>query len=337
MPPEDVGPVRTGYANATRVLLLLYACWGDLREPCRRNDTLAIQRLLRAEGCSRQGCRPLPAPPPPPPPPLAQRRGRRLVSRAIQMPAWVKESVREKARYARRHGYAMHVASSEAYRQVVRRPRRPRAWGTCAALQMAVEGRFGAYDWVLYVDVDTVFTTPHREALRATGALRPAFRGAHVFMTRDWNGINTGIVLARCSATAARFFRAAWARGSLPGFDIAHPWNWQLAVHELWATQRKAWTGILELLPQRAMNSYPPQTPGLPGHPLARWHRGDLLLHLAGCGDQQGLGRSCEHEFWKAMQDVEAEAPTTTTMPSALVMPNASRRLPLPSRARAVQ
>ena len=108
MPAEDVGPVRIGYANATRVLLLLYAgalrcCWGDLWKPCRRNDTLAIRRLLRAEGCSQKGCRALPAPPPPPPR-HAQRRGRRLASRAIQMPAWVKESVRENFSRFTAHG-----------------------------------------------------------------------------------------------------------------------------------------------------------------------------------------------------------------------------------------
>ena len=167
----------------------------------------------------------------------------------MSAPAWVVDSLRDKALYAAAHNYSIALDADDAYSQAL--PRK-RVWGTLRALQRAVRGEHGACDWVWYIDLDTVVTAPHLDVLSATGATEPRWASRALLLTRDHMGLNTGAILARCGEDAAEVLEAAWATpGATPGYStqcavvagvkrcgVNHPWAWQLALMTLMGETR---------------------------------------------------------------------------------------------------
>lgn len=228
--------------------------------------------------------------------------GRRLTGAYADVPNWMRVSVARKAKYAARHNFSFALAGAEAYQAA---SPWPRSWGVLHALMRAVRGGYSGdgrpCDWVWYIDLDTVITNPRLHVLRHAGVMHSH---QHVFMTRDQNGLNTGSVLARCTKESWTLLDAVWRWSNQPAFSRAcdqrrcgkdHPWNWQMAAMQMLGAHQTTppWRATFDEVPQAAINSYPATTLGTSS--AAKWRPGHFVVHLAGCGDQQG--RSCEREF----------------------------------------
>lgn len=228
--------------------MLLYSCWGGSSTPRGRCDAVATHQM-RAVLATGGGGIDAGTPQPVAAKPAAPLDGRRLENRAVRAPAWVMDSLRDKALFAAAHNYSIALDADEAY---ARAAPRKRVWGTLRALQRAVRGAHGACDWVWYLDLDTVITAPQLDVISATGAAEPRHASRALLLTRDHMGLNTGAILARCGEEAAEVLEAAWATPSVtPGYStqcamvggvnrcgVNHPWNWQLALQTLMGEAR---------------------------------------------------------------------------------------------------
>jgi hypothetical protein len=119
--PEAVPPS----SSKAKVLVLTYACFGRGAGGCQPRAAASLQAAVDSQ--------------------LNAPQGRRLVGTYEGAPEWMATSLRSKAAYARRHGYAFALAGNESY---VRAAPRPRSWGVLRALQKAVSGGFAPCDWV---------------------------------------------------------------------------------------------------------------------------------------------------------------------------------------------
>eukprot|EP01062_Namystynia_karyoxenos_P034316 TRINITY_DN2516_c0_g1_i3.p1 TRINITY_DN2516_c0_g1~~TRINITY_DN2516_c0_g1_i3.p1 ORF type:complete len:449 (+),score=92.02 TRINITY_DN2516_c0_g1_i3:74-1420(+) len=281
-----------------RVLLLQYVCFGRRGEPnCAQSDLWRLVPEQLTHGPDHlpppwQPPAPLPCVQPrdgPPPPPVslsAATRRRLLEASGPREPPFYSVSTANKAAYCLRHGYGMRIAGAEAYSNATDRAR---AWGVIRAIMIAVtEG----WDWVLYIDQDTLITEGSI-AVHELGQRVPPHR--HMVITRDLNGYNSGVLMFRGTDEALGLLKKFWKKGGSPGFPAFHPWTFQLGIMHVLDQDQSA-RSITQVLPQRALNSYPPWTPGLGHHDTsAKWHSGDFNVHFAGCSDQ--TGRDCQREL----------------------------------------
>eukprot|EP01062_Namystynia_karyoxenos_P034315 TRINITY_DN2516_c0_g1_i1.p2 TRINITY_DN2516_c0_g1~~TRINITY_DN2516_c0_g1_i1.p2 ORF type:complete len:437 (+),score=84.62 TRINITY_DN2516_c0_g1_i1:78-1388(+) len=273
-----------------RLLLLQYVCFGQRGGTgCAASDLWRLVPEALGRGPARL---PDPWQPPAPLPCVTRRleargstRRHLLEASGPREPAFYAINVMNKAAYCLRHGYGMRIAGREAYGDVTTRAR---AWGVIRAIQQAIaEG----WDWVLYIDQDTLITEGSIAAHEIAAKVPP---GKHLALTSDWNGLNGGIMLWRGSKESQELLRKVWDRGGRPGFSAFHPWTFQLGITTVYSEDSSA-RRLVHILPQRTMNSYPSWTPGLGNPSVHQWYPGDFNIHFAGCSDQ--VGRNCEREI----------------------------------------
>jgi hypothetical protein len=145
------------------------------------------------------------------------------------------------------------------------------------------------YDWVLVIDNDALFANMSvrlDDVLRdaaSTGASTTGAAPKDVVVSRDWNGINTGVMAVRRSEWSMQFF----ARVLSPPRQCAHagPW-WEQSVIACLLDERKSGMGArvdgwrVAFVPQRELNAYP--EPFDLGQEQSRFRAGDFIAHFAG-------------------------------------------------------
>jgi len=166
----------------------------------------------------------------------------------------------------------------------------------------------------MFVDVDSMVTNmdigiEHRlgapqaplagDSLRSAGAGSPVMHD--VVLARDWNDLNTGVMIVQSTPWARGWFRERWDMATPAG--KVHAWSEQYDVQN-WAKNNPGLAAEhFSVIPQKQLQSYPRFTPGIGAHVVSHgWSDKDWMIHFAGCGDQ--AGRSCENEYvnqWNAL------------------------------------
>jgi hypothetical protein len=217
--------------------------------------------------------------------------------------ALMKDVLRNHLKYAKKHGYDPIIAN-----QLVDKSR-PSPWSKL----LAIEKYLPSYDYLMYLDMDTVIMNADIRLESFVAAAGPC---ADIVMTEDWNGPNTGIWLIKNSQWSNWFVKHAWEvglplvekRSALGGKK--HPFEYEQRVFhyllesKVWKdrelpkypggnggtpveTSHRAVRGMrnhVSILAQCALNSYclhPLDSRGLPNDG-SRYVDGDFLIHFAG-------------------------------------------------------
>jgi hypothetical protein len=206
--------------------------------------------------------------------------------------------VNNKQSYCNRHSYTLIDANTNLNFS------RAASWSKLLALEHHF--KFGGYDYLFYLDMDTIIMNP---TIKLETFIDASARQYDVLLTEDTNGLNAGVFLMRNSPWTLWFLRTAWEQEQLVPKTAPdgrpYPFRWeQRAFHYL--TDSKVWqhSGFprypgnsseirshFYVLPQCAFNSYIL-------HPLAlhenreasQYVPGDFLVHFAGkTGDSKKL------------------------------------------------
>jgi len=251
--------------NSNRnVTLISYVCWG----PSRQAGCLQLPKA-----CGQQS------------------HTRKIVeNKSTLTPDWVSCSILNKKKYAKLHGYDFIMASDRAYTN----HSRARAWGVINAIRDHVKicEQRSDESWFMYLDTDTFIT--NFELGIESYLLSKVSSSAQIVFTEDWNGLNSGVILCRCSKSTLNFWNEVWNVDHYTTVDFFHPFTFQLGIVNL-IKAHPHWQDLIQILPQRQMNSYPLQTPGLEDAEMSAWHQGDFIIHFAGCGDNPN--RNCDEEM----------------------------------------
>ena len=212
--------------------------------------------------------------------------------------------VRHFARYCRRHEYALEV------QRTLLDPTRSATWNKVLFISRLLD----AYDFVFWMDLDSLFTDPARRIEQAVHRLEALQRD--VLVSGDSNVMNAGHMLFRASAWSRAFLRdvyaihpadfgmggdnaafSAYLAGCTPANSSAEWRRCYDRVDRGWhdpgvrlAVQNADMRTIARVLgvprrvrqhvawaPQRFMNSYP-----------GPWRPGDWILHfVGGSGDEK--------------------------------------------------
>lgn len=203
-----------------------------------------------------------------------------------------------RAAYCKRHGYVLLDANGLIDRT------RPAAWSKLLAFESYFKS--GQYDYLFYLDMDTLIMNPSIKLETLISAARADVGSAggdppDMIISEDMNGLNTGSFIMRNSEWSLWFLRTAWEQEQLVGPTAAdgtpHLFRWeQRAFHYLTYSAQWQQAGLpkfpgdiegirrhISVLPQCAFNSYIL-------HPFD-WHAvredaqyapGDFLIHFAG-------------------------------------------------------
>jgi hypothetical protein len=158
------------------------------------------------------------------------------------------------------------------------------------------------FDYVFYVDMDAIIMNLEQSLDHFIEAAGP---NKDFIMTSDWNGINSGVWLARNSDFTRWFLSTAWNQShlvpSVSAEGITHPFEYeQRAFHYLLDTPEWQQTGLsryqppagvtiasirshFAVLPQCAFNSYSVYFFDFRAdREASQYVKGDFLIHLAG-------------------------------------------------------
>eukprot|EP00428_Durinskia_dybowskii_P038901 CAMPEP_0170255752 /NCGR_PEP_ID=MMETSP0116_2-20130129/27729_1 /TAXON_ID=400756 /ORGANISM="Durinskia baltica, Strain CSIRO CS-38" /LENGTH=271 /DNA_ID=CAMNT_0010506761 /DNA_START=29 /DNA_END=841 /DNA_ORIENTATION=- len=178
---------------------------------------------------------------------------------------------------------------------------------------IAVKEVLPSVDWVFWVDCDLFFMNPRRTVdaiIRSAMVERPE---ASLLIAEDGMMLNSGSFMLRNNHWGSAFLEQTMDLLSAPmPHSFQHmPWHEQAplmyltlvpSVLEGLADGRAAahvsqggylvsgYDQHVSLLPQRAMNSYPPEVVDKTGHALAHqaWEDGDLVISFNGCSSILG-------------------------------------------------
>jgi len=182
---------------------------------------------------------------------------------------------------------------------------------------IAIQRNLADFDWLFWVDCDLFFMNPHRtvDSLVRSAVIKNP--DAALIIAEDGMMLNSGSFLIRRSSWAADFLARTIDLLSAPmPHSFQHmPWHEQAPLMYLsllpWclldmdvmsAAQMPPQDGLTSgydphvvLLPQRAMNSYPPELVQKTEHAIAHkgYEEGDLVVSFNGCGSVLG-GDYCE-------------------------------------------
>lgn len=186
--------------------------------------------------------------------------------------------------YASRHNYSYIDAS------LLLDANRPPSWSKILAVRHYLKD----YDWILWIDADTLITNP---SIRIESLL-PRDRELDLIITKDQTGYNAGMWLLRNSAWSLKFLDRWWAMDSFirrrPG-DTKSGDNDALK-HLLGKMSRGESRAHVGVVPQCCFNSYlwvgsvrnrwrylwNPRS-----FQLGLYQQGDFILHLAGIRNKQ--------------------------------------------------
>lgn len=197
--------------------------------------------------------------------------------------------LQNKQAYCNRHGYTL-INGNELVDKG-----RPVAWSKLLVIEKHME--MNQFDYLFYIDMDAIIMNQEFNLQRLIAAAPEA----DIIMSADWNGLNTGVWLARNSKWTLWFLKTAWDQSHLLSkkskTGISHPFEYeQRAFHHL--THSEVWEkrklpkyegdiadirSHFHVLPQCSMNSYSM-------HPLdyrgkrteTQYIPGDFIVHFAG-------------------------------------------------------
>lgn len=205
-------------------------------------------------------------------------------------------------KYARKHGYTPLLTNDMINSS------RPSAWSKL----LAIEEYLPHYDYLLYLDMDTIIMDLDTKLESFIVAASPC---ADIIMSEDWNGPNTGIWLVKNTKWSRWFVKHAYELGEplvqkRSAGGTKYPFEYEQRVFhyllesQVWKDRRlpkypggngvapvetshraiKSIRSHVSVLPQCALNSYclhPLDTRGLP-EDGSRYVEGDFLIHFAG-------------------------------------------------------
>lgn len=188
----------------------------------------------------------------------------------------------QKQQYCHLHGYALLNVTED------HEPARPPSWSKL----LGVSRRLAEYDWIMWLDADTVITN-ERIALET---LLPATGGPDFVLTRDPGGYNAGIWMMRRSDWTRRFLQTWWDSTSFIRAAGDSKSGDNDALKALLASMPAAeHARSVGVAPQCAFNSYVWRTSARTvlrylwdpvGSTAGLWRRGDFIAHLAGFRDK---------------------------------------------------
>jgi hypothetical protein len=270
-------------------LVLYYLQWRTL------NDFEAYIWLNKARPVSRTSCA-LPTPP------SLMKEDEKLKIALLMMydnadGSWAEDLMsrvlQNKQIYCDRHGYTLINANDKIDRS------RPVAWSKLLAVETHLAS--DKYDYIMYIDMDAIVMNGAYKVetfIYSAALLNPQ---SDFILTNDWNGLNTGVWIAKNTEWTRWFLKTAWEQKQLveksSSKGIPYPFEYeQRAFHYL--TNSDVWRkrklptypgNITEIrshfhaFPQCSMNSYSM-------HPLDRrgnreetqYVPGDFIVHFAG-------------------------------------------------------
>lgn len=198
--------------------------------------------------------------------------------------------LKNREEYCRLHNYTMINAKDLIDTS------RPISWSKL----IAMEHHFATqqFDYLFYIDMDMVImdmSVPLERFIEADDYQHD------IIITRDWNGINFGVWIAKNTPWTRWFLRTAWNQTQLiPKYSaegIPHPFDYeQRSVHYLLNTETWKKTGLssypgnsteirrhFHVLPQCAFNSYTLHPLDFRGNrDRAQYKEGDFIVHFAG-------------------------------------------------------
>jgi hypothetical protein len=216
----------------------------------------------------------------------------------------VKRILKNRQVYCERHGYTLLNGNRFINRS------RPTAWSKLLAAEkyLALSSRF---DYLFYVDMDIVIMDINRPVEYFIGAAGAPEKD--LTLTADWNGINSGVWIAKNTPFAKWFLQLAWNQTQLiPRTNFrgqVHPFEYeQRSFHYLLNTEEWQKRGLppfvptdngmnitidemrshFNILPQCAFNSYSMHFLDFRGdRESAQYVDGDFLIHFAGIKGQK--------------------------------------------------
>jgi len=166
-------------------------------------------------------------------------------------------------RYAAKNGHALEIQSRT---------------GTSSKIE-CILSCFDRAEWIWWLDADAVITNMELDVLDLIQR--------DMVITTDFHGLNAGSILIRTTELTRRFFQAT--------IDRQGEYNWNNCWGEQNAIAYLLWTihDNVAVLPNRAMNSYPPESAWQDSSQL--WQPGDFVLHCPGVPHARRLQILKEH------------------------------------------
>lgn len=166
-----------------------------------------------------------------------------------------------KAHYACHHQYDLY------YLRESLDPSRPHPWSKIKLIQEVFEE--DKYTWVFWTDADSFI-------MNFDVRLKMFIDGRYdMIVASDCNGINTGQFFIRDCKWSRDFLKRIYAKKEF----IFHPWWEQMSIMDELAKNKKDRKHV-KILPQRALNSYPPESTN---DKNGIYKKGDFIIHFAGC------------------------------------------------------
>jgi hypothetical protein len=140
------------------------------------------------------------------------------------------------------------------------------------------------HEWIFWCDCDTLVTNFEKN-------IEDLMDGKHeFFLTKDWSDINGGVFLFKTSERGLSYFNHV--KEKMYEFSSQNKYRFgeeQTAM--IRTVDDPKFEGIIKILPQRSMNSYPYDK--VYGHPNGHldklgqngnWQKGDFIIHIPGFG-----------------------------------------------------
>jgi len=173
-------------------------------------------------------------------------------------------SIENKRQYCTQHGYELVVAQNLAHGRTAR-------WDKVMLLRRML----GQYQWVHWVDLDTLFMNLKRSPMEF---LDGAF---DLHVAKDANGLNTGSFYVKASPWSHAFLRRVWEHND-GGQGESDQRSFAAVIAQLSATERSS---HVKYYSQKMFNEYPDPIVSFKGW-RGHFREGDYLLHFPGtfCG-----------------------------------------------------
>ncbi|KAH9879100.1 hypothetical protein J1614_002535 [Plenodomus biglobosus] len=212
-------------------------------------------------------------PPAPPPEPVKKAPRVAIMTFVTEERSYLHLSLKNKAHYARRHGYDFIMEyESHTDRAVV-------FWKFNMAERLIKSGK---YDWIWWVDFDTIITNTN---IKLTDIIDEALRNAtnphevDYLFTHDCNGFNAGSFLVRGHERSLKFIHDSWAI-----HDQAKQKDINMSEQDSTVKLMKedeVSASRVRVVPQWKLNAFPSEIACFDDSNQV-WEHGMFILHFAG-------------------------------------------------------
>jgi hypothetical protein len=181
-------------------------------------------------------------------------------------------SIKNKQDYAIKHGYGIHILTSNSTANNTR----PIAWAKVAHILSVLSYK---YDYVWSLDLDTVILDMNTR-LEQASLIDPRF---DLVMGVDVNGLNSGSFLIKNTPWSILFLHMLWLQDDVPPLG----WWEQSGIHKLFGKNQHFMSNHLKRIPQDAFNMYEGQfIEELLSDPYESTSSIPFVIHFAGDGQK---------------------------------------------------